>query len=44
MLPRDRGHGDRHVVERDSRDGSRGERSSYSRDKDTDLRFDTFLF
>ena len=40
ILPRDRGHSDRHVVERENREsGSRGERSSYSKDKDTDLRF-----
>ena len=45
LLSRDRSHGDRHVVERDSRDSSsRGERSSYSKDKDTDLRFFYFAF
>lgn len=40
---RDRGHGDRHVVEREKRDGSRGERSGYSKDKDADLRMNKFI-
>jgi len=40
---RDRHHGDRHVVERDSRDSSRRERGSDSRDRETDMRLNKFI-